>query len=103
MSSRFALDPSMGERPHQEDGELDFGLSRIPIQFHHSKAINIQECLSKLHSQILIAASTPIVNETSNGQKERVRGFERAEKARRRVHKDKRSELKRGRSSRDWD
>ncbi|KAI9057321.1 hypothetical protein FKP32DRAFT_1584111 [Trametes sanguinea] len=84
---------------------------------HRSQAQNVQECLSKasawplrrrslqLHALIVSAASAGLVNEPSEEQKERVRSFEKAEKARRRLEKEKRKQVKRGRSGGggDWD
>ncbi|RPD60010.1 hypothetical protein L226DRAFT_63688 [Lentinus tigrinus ALCF2SS1-7] len=72
---------------------------------HRSQAQNVQDCLAKLHSLIVSAASAGLVNEPSEVQQERVRQLVRAEKARRRQDKDKRKEVKRGRSGgrADWD
>ncbi|KAI8980135.1 RF-1 domain-containing protein [Trametes punicea] len=71
---------------------------------HRSQAQNVQECLAKLHSLVVSAASAGLVNEPSEEQRERVRSLERAEKARRRLEKDKRKQIKRGRSGGgDWD
>ncbi|KAI0775266.1 hypothetical protein BD413DRAFT_603224 [Trametes elegans] len=65
---------------------------------HRSQAQN-------LHALVVSAASAGLVNEPSEEQKQRVRSLERAEKARRRLDKDKRKQVKRGRSGGggDWD
>ncbi|PCH42353.1 hypothetical protein WOLCODRAFT_25323 [Wolfiporia cocos MD-104 SS10] len=76
---------------------------QITSTVYRSQAQNIQECLSKLHALIVSAASAGLVNETSEEQKERVRRLERAAKARRREGKEKRSDVKRARRSKDWD
>ncbi|TFK94056.1 hypothetical protein K466DRAFT_22027 [Polyporus arcularius HHB13444] len=72
---------------------------------HRSQAQNVQDCLAKLHSLIVSAASAGLVNEPSEAQQERVRQLARAEKARRRLDKDKRKDVKRGRGGGrgDWD
>ncbi|KAI0649167.1 hypothetical protein C8Q79DRAFT_495535 [Trametes meyenii] len=71
---------------------------------HRSQAQNVQDCLVKLHTLVVSAASAGLVNEPSEEQKARVRSLEKAEKARRRLDKDKRAQVKRGRSGgRDWD
>ncbi|KAI0327828.1 hypothetical protein GY45DRAFT_1347532 [Cubamyces sp. BRFM 1775] len=71
---------------------------------HRSQAQNVQECLAKLHALVMSAASAGLVNEPSEEQKERVRSLQKAEKARRRLEKDKRKQVKRGRSGGgDWD
>ena len=59
----------------------------------------------QLHSLIVSAASAGLVNEPSEVQQERVRQLARADKARRRLDKDKRKEVKRGRGGGrgDWD
>ncbi|KAH8100797.1 RF-1 domain-containing protein [Cristinia sonorae] len=69
---------------------------------HRTQAENVQECLSKLHSVILSAAESCLVNEPSQEQRARVRRLEKAEKARRRLEKEKRSSVKRSRKS-GWD
>ncbi|KAI0059224.1 hypothetical protein BV25DRAFT_1809392 [Artomyces pyxidatus] len=77
----------------------------ITSTLHRSQAQNVDDCLSKLHGLITLASTKPIKNEPSEEQKERIRGFERAEKAQRRLHKDHRSQVKknRGKSSGGWD
>ncbi|EKM57804.1 uncharacterized protein PHACADRAFT_158844 [Phanerochaete carnosa HHB-10118-sp] len=70
---------------------------------HRSQAQNVEECLSKLHALILSASSAALITEPSEEQKQRVRRFEAADKARRRQMKDKRSEVKRTRrGGSDW-
>ncbi|KAL6298637.1 RF-1 domain-containing protein [Sparassis latifolia] len=76
---------------------------QITSTVYRSQAQNIEDCLSKLHALIMSASSASLVNEASEEQKARVRGFERAEKARRRADKDRRSAVKRGRASGAWD
>jgi len=66
---------------------------------HRSQAQNIDECLQKLHECIVGASSKQIHNEPSEEQQKRVMGLEKAEKARRRAEKDKRSAVKSGRKS----
>ncbi|KAM5530871.1 hypothetical protein V8D89_015456 [Ganoderma adspersum] len=69
-----------------------------------SQAQNVQDCLVKLHALVASAASAGLINEPSQEQQDRVRKLERAEKARRRLEKDKRRDVKRGRSHKgDWD
>ncbi|KAK7690959.1 hypothetical protein QCA50_006062 [Cerrena zonata] len=70
----------------------------ITSTVHRSQADNVQECLSKLHSVILSAASATLVNEPSDEQKRRVQAFQKAEAQRRRMDKEKRSAIKRSRS-----
>ncbi|KAI0833407.1 hypothetical protein BC628DRAFT_1406453 [Trametes gibbosa] len=58
----------------------------------------------QLHALIVSAASAGLVNDPSEEQKQRVRALERIDKARRRAEKDKRQQVKRGRSKGgDWD
>ncbi|KZP22637.1 hypothetical protein FIBSPDRAFT_824507 [Athelia psychrophila] len=64
-----------------------------------SQSQNVDDCLSKLHNLIISAATAPIVNEPSEAQQARVRGLERADAARKKVEKNKRSEVKAGRAS----
>jgi len=47
-----------------------------------------------MHQTIVTAGRSLIVGETSVGQKERVKGLEKAEKARKRGEKDRRSAKK---------
>ncbi|KZT07619.1 uncharacterized protein LAESUDRAFT_650825 [Laetiporus sulphureus 93-53] len=76
---------------------------QITSTVYRSQSQNVQDCLSKLHALIVSASSASLIKETSEEQKERVRRLERAEKAKRKTAKVKRSEIKRSRSSRDWD
>ncbi|KAF8963173.1 RF-1 domain-containing protein [Flammula alnicola] len=64
---------------------------------HRSQAQNIEECLGKLHSMILSAASSPIKKEPSAEQKKKVEGLMKADKARRKTDKIHRSSVKQGR------
>jgi len=64
-----------------------------------SQPQNVEDCLSKLHALIVSSASAPIKNEPSEQQKARVRSLERADTARRRAQKDKRSQIKQGRAN----
>lgn len=58
----------------------------------------------QLHALVVSAASVGLVNEPSQEQKARVRRLEKAEKARRRLEKDKRKDVKRSRSHKgEWD
>lgn len=60
--------------------------------------------LGQLHALVVSAASSGLINEPSQEQQDRVRKLEKAEKARRRLEKDKRRDVKRGRSHKgDWD
>ncbi|KAH9930597.1 uncharacterized protein B0H18DRAFT_128868 [Fomitopsis serialis] len=76
---------------------------QITSTVYRSQAQNVQDCLTKLRTLIVDAATASIVNEASEEQKERVRGFQRVEKAKRRLDKAKRSEVKRGRSNGSWE
>ncbi|KAI0784546.1 hypothetical protein C8Q75DRAFT_387038 [Abortiporus biennis] len=64
---------------------------------HRSQAENVNECLTKLHALVLSASSAALITEPSPEQRERVRRLEKAEKARRRLEKEKRSSIKRSR------
>ncbi|EPT04103.1 hypothetical protein FOMPIDRAFT_45704 [Fomitopsis schrenkii] len=76
---------------------------QITSTVHRSQAQNIDDCLRKLRRLVHAAASDPIQAEPSEEQKERVRGFQRTEKAKRRLDKNKRSDIKKSRSSKNWD
>ncbi|KAF9558823.1 hypothetical protein CPC08DRAFT_638447 [Agrocybe pediades] len=65
---------------------------------HRSQSQNIEECLAKLHGLILSAASSAIKKGPSEEQKKKVEGLAKAEKARRKMDKIKRSSVKQGRS-----
>ncbi|KAH9832988.1 RF-1 domain-containing protein [Rhodofomes roseus] len=75
---------------------------QITSTVYRSQAQNVQDCLTKLCSLVVDAASASIVNEASEEQKERVRRHQRAEKAKRKIDKAKRSEVKRGRKG-SWE
>jgi len=69
---------------------------------HRSQAQNVDECLSKLHSLVMNASSAPIKREPTQAQKDRVKGLQVAEKARKRGEKTYRSQVKKQRSK-GWD
>ncbi|KIM85042.1 hypothetical protein PILCRDRAFT_96663 [Piloderma croceum F 1598] len=71
----------------------------ITSTVYRSQSQNVDECLSKLHALIISASCAPIKNEPSEQQKTRVRGLEKAENARRKIQKDKRSQIKKSRAS----
>ncbi|KAJ3555344.1 hypothetical protein NM688_g2627 [Phlebia brevispora] len=73
----------------------------ITSTVYRSQAQNIQECLGKLHTLVLSASSSELINEPSEEQKQKVRKYEQAEKAHRRHEKDKRSATKRSRKDKD--
>ena len=58
---------------------------------------------TKLHSIIVDAALDGVKGETSEAQKQRVVGLQRAEKARRRENKEYKSKVKQSRKKGDWD
>lgn len=66
---------------------------------HRSQAQNVEDSLRKLHQCVLLASSAAIKNEPSPEQVKRVVGLQRAEKAKRRVEKDKRSQTKKSRKA----
>ncbi|KAI0342914.1 hypothetical protein BDW22DRAFT_1329928 [Trametopsis cervina] len=68
-----------------------------------SQSQNLAECLSKLHSIVLNASTAALINEPSEEQKEKVRKLAQQDKVRRRQEKERRSAVKRGRSSSGWD
>jgi peptidyl-tRNA hydrolase ICT1 len=92
----------------------------ITSTVHRSQSQNVDDCLSKvspipmlpppqladtyqLRDLVVYAAEKPLVSETSEEQKERVRGLQRAENARRKTAKTKHSAKKSSRSARGWD
>ncbi|RXW19367.1 hypothetical protein EST38_g6486, partial [Candolleomyces aberdarensis] len=58
-----------------------------------SQAQNIDDCLSKLHEIILTCSTRGLRNVTSEETRKRVEEYVKAEKAHRRLEKDKRNEL----------
>jgi len=62
-----------------------------------SQAQNVEDCLRKLHALIVTTVSSAIQNEPSEVQKDRVRKFQAAEKAKMLVEKKKRKGVKSGR------
>ncbi|KAF5342271.1 hypothetical protein D9611_001301 [Ephemerocybe angulata] len=63
-----------------------------------SQAQNIDDCLSKLRNIILAASTENLKNATPAEIKKRVEGHVKADKARKRLEKEKRSSVKKGRS-----
>ncbi|KAF8903707.1 RF-1 domain-containing protein [Gymnopilus junonius] len=70
---------------------------------HRSQSQNIDECLQKLHNLIMFAASSAIKKETSAAQKKKVADFAKADNARRKADKMKRSGIKESRRGRGFD
>lgn len=70
----------------------------ITSTVHRCQSQNIDECLQKLHSLILTAASKYIKSAPSDSQKKKVEGFVKAEKTRRKMEKIRRSNIKQTRS-----
>lgn len=68
---------------------------------HRSQAQNLSEALEKLHTLISTAASFHIKNETTEEQRKHVMDLVNADKARKKVMKTKRSEVKRERGNKD--
>ncbi|KAF8333907.1 hypothetical protein F5887DRAFT_655368 [Amanita rubescens] len=75
----------------------------ITSTVHRSQARNIEECLSQFHALLVSASSSPIKNDPSEEQKQKVIGHERAQKLAQRKEKSHRSDVKKGRSNKDWD
>lgn len=59
--------------------------------------------LTQLHALVAQSAASFITKSPTQEQRKRVASFQRADDARRRLQKDKRSTAKKGRSSKDWD
>jgi len=91
---RWAL-PDVVKNPHYVASTHSI---LITSTVHRSQSQNIDECLQKLHSLILTAASRYIKSAPSDGQKKKVEGFVKAEKARRKIEKTRRSSIKQARS-----
>ncbi|KIM39231.1 hypothetical protein M413DRAFT_75007 [Hebeloma cylindrosporum] len=91
---RWAL-PILQRTPHYVSSTHSILLTST---VHRSQAQNIDECLHKLHSLILSAASLPIKKGPSEQQKKKVEGLMKAAHARRKAEKMKRSSIKQGRS-----
>jgi len=66
---------------------------------HRSQAQNVEESLRKLHQCVLLASSVAIRNDPSAEQVKKVEGLKRAENARRRAEKDRRSQVKKSRKA----
>ncbi|KAG8836593.1 hypothetical protein FRB91_008575 [Serendipita sp. 411] len=67
-----------------------------------TQGANLDECLSKLHSIILKAATESVPTLPSVEQQERVKEFQKKEQVQRKEFKMKRKNVKRGRSAK-WD
>ncbi|KAJ3518597.1 hypothetical protein NMY22_g13597 [Coprinellus aureogranulatus] len=68
-----------------------------------SQAQNIDDCLTKLRNIVLNASTVNLMNATSEETKKRVEGLMKAEKAQRRMDKERRSSVKRNRSFKGFD
>ncbi|PAV16105.1 hypothetical protein PNOK_0772500 [Pyrrhoderma noxium] len=75
----------------------------ITSTVHRSQALNIDDCLQKLHFLVLSASMASVKNEASPEQKQRVISLQKAEKVRRRIEKDRKSSVKQSRKKGDWD
>ncbi|KAF9460362.1 hypothetical protein BDZ94DRAFT_1300001 [Collybia nuda] len=75
----------------------------IMSSVYRSQHENVEDCLSKLHDIVLATSSAPIKTEPSPEQKKRVEALERIQKARRKLEKSHRSEIKNNRKKSDWD
>lgn len=75
----------------------------ITSTLHRSQALNVDDCLRKLHSLVLSASMASVKNEASPEQKQRVLMHQKAEKRRRRIEKDKMSSIKQSRKKGGWD
>jgi len=71
----------------------------VTSSVHRSQAQNVEESLRKLHQCVLSASSVAIKNDPSAEQVKKVEGLKRAENARRRADKDKRSQVKKSRTA----
>jgi len=72
----------------------------INSSVHRSQSQNIDECLLKLHTLILASTLNRIKSAPSERQKKKVEDLVKAEKARRRTEKIRRSSVKQARSGR---
>lgn len=91
---RWAL-PDLVKNPHYVASTHSI---LITSTVYRSQSQNIDECLQKLHSLILAAATRYIKSAPSRDQKKKVEGLVKAEKARRKADKIRRSSIKQGRS-----
>ncbi|CAD6574867.1 MAG: hypothetical protein CYPHOPRED_005527 [Cyphobasidiales sp. Tagirdzhanova-0007] len=64
---------------------------------HRTQTANSDDCLEKLHQIIISAAKEGLQGETSRDQKQHVKGLIRAEKARTKTQKSRKSTVKQGR------
>ena len=87
-------DVELHSQPHHLSNTSTLLLSS---QATRSAPENAQHSLVLLHHEIIAAAKSVILGETSEAQKDRVRDLEMADKARRREVKDKRKGKKAGR------
>ncbi|KAF8151007.1 peptide chain release factor class I/class II [Crassisporium funariophilum] len=91
---RWAL-PDLIKNPHYVASTHSI---LITSTVHRSQAQNIAECLQKLHSLVLSAASKSIKSTPSQAQQKKVSGLIKAENARRKTDKMRRSSVKQNRS-----
>ncbi|CAA7261425.1 unnamed protein product [Cyclocybe aegerita] len=76
----------------------------ITSTVHRSQSQNVEDCLDKLHTIVLEAASSLVKNPTSLEQKKKVQDLMKADKVRWKEEKMKRSSIKQARSAkRDFD
>ncbi|PPQ84014.1 hypothetical protein CVT25_000560 [Psilocybe cyanescens] len=93
---RWALPALMKDSHYVESTKSILVTSTV----HRSQSQNVEECLQKLYSLILSAASGAIQKGPSEAQTKKVDGLIKADKARRKTDKMKRSSVKQGRSGR---
>ncbi|KAH9481866.1 Peptidyl-tRNA hydrolase ICT1, mitochondrial [Psilocybe cubensis] len=93
---RWAI-PALKKNPHYVESTKSL---LVTSTVHRSQLQNVEECLRKLHSVILSAASSAIQKGPSEAQVKKVEGLVKAEKARRKMDKMKRSSVKQSRSGR---
>jgi len=68
-----------------------------------SQASNIDDVLAKLHALVAESAASLIKGSPTQEQQKRVAGLQKADNLRRRLQKNKRSAVKKTRTSKDWD
>ncbi|KAF8557565.1 hypothetical protein OG21DRAFT_277925 [Imleria badia] len=68
-----------------------------------SQAANVDDVLVKLHALVADSAASLIAKSPTQEQRKRVASLQKADNARRRVQKTKRSAAKTSRSRKDWD
>ncbi|KAH7918340.1 hypothetical protein BV22DRAFT_1076299 [Leucogyrophana mollusca] len=74
----------------------------ITSSVSRSQALNVDDGLSKLHTLVMEAAAKFIKNSPSAEQRKRVSNLQKADDIRRRSQKQKRSAVKKSRSSKGW-